>query len=509
MVVSNPGAAGCAVGIFVLLVAAGCSGAEERAEDTTSASSAAAREAQPAQPTEARPDAILKLGDRELAPFVGDLDAMRARRVVRALVAPSRTDFFLDHGQMKGIQAELLSELEGFLNSDLRRESERIRVKIVPVAFAELIPALEAGRGDLAAAFLTETPARRSRVRFVPGLREQVSEVVVTHHRVEAPAHLEGLSGQRVYVLRESSYVDHLLELNERLHAQGLAPVEIEQADPRMESEDILELVNSGVISTTVVDDYKARLWAQVLPGIRLHEHLAIATGRTVGWVVRRDATQLASELTRFTAQTRSGTLLGNILFERYFEQVRWVGDPTTRSERDKLELYIGLFEKYADQFGFEPLALAAQAYQESRLDHSQRSRRGAVGLMQLLPSTARDPNVDVPDIHEVDANVHAGAKYMAFLRDRYFSAPEIDAWNRAALSLAAYNAGPRRIREARSEAARMGLDQNVWFDNVEVATGRLVGREPVRYVANVYKYYVAYRLALGRAAERRGIVAP
>ncbi len=498
----------CAMTIFALLVVAGCSRDEAHSEGPMSPSRTGTREAKPAEPVEARPDAILELGDPELLHFIGDLDEMRARRVVRALVAPSRTDFFLDHGQIRGIQAELLREFAEFLNADGRRESERIRVKFVPVAFGELIPALQAGKGDLAAAFLTETPRRNTLVQFVPGMREQVSEVIVTHRSVEAPSNAEALSGQHVYVLHESSYADHLRELNERLHSKGLAPVEIEQADPRIESEDILELVNSGVVSTTIVDDYKARLWARVLPNIRVHEQVAIATGRTVGWAVRHGSTQLASELARFTSGTRSGTLLGNILFERYFKNVRWVDDPTARAERDKLERYIALFEKYAEKYGFEPLALAAQGYQESRLDHSLRSQRGAIGLMQLLPSTARDPNVGIPDIHSVDANIHAGAKYMAFLRDRYFSAPEIDPWNRTALSLAAYNAGPRKIREARAEATRMGLDPNVWFDNVEIATGRRVGREPVRYVANIYKYYVAYRLVLGRTAERQRIVA-
>jgi membrane-bound lytic murein transglycosylase MltF len=252
-----------------------------------------------------------------------------------------------------------------------------------------------------------------------------------------------------------------------------------------------------------VVDDYKAELWARVLPDISVHEDLAVATGRAVGWAVRHDARQLATALGRFTERTRAGTLLGNILFERYLRDERWVDDPTRRSERDKLRRYLSLFEKYGREYGFEPLALAAQAYQESRLDHSLRSPRGAVGLMQLLPSTAQDPNVGIPDIDDVENNVHAGARYLAFLRDRYFSDPGIDAWNRAALALAAYNAGPQRIRKARAQTARMGLDPDVWFDNVEVATGRQVGREPVRYVANIYKYYVAYRLLLDRRAQR------
>jgi membrane-bound lytic murein transglycosylase MltF len=457
----------------------------------------------PALVPDARRDAVLELGDPELLPFTGDLAEMRERGVVRVLVSPSRTDFFLDHGHIKGLQAELLRELGRFLNADSTRGPRRVRIKYVPVPFSELIPALEAGTGDLVAAFLTETPERRERVRFVPALRERVAEVVVAHRGVDVPSEADGLAGRRVYVLEGSSYAYHLRELNARLRRQGRPPVEIERADPQFGGEDILELVNSGVVDLTVVDDYKAELWARVLPDVEVHDELAIATGRAVGWAVRRDSTELAGALARFTRRARAGTLLGNVLFERYFENVRWIEDPTARSERDKLEQYIALFEKYGARYDLEPLALAAQAYQESRLDHSLRSRRGAIGLMQLLPSTARDPNVGIPDIDDVEKNVHAGAKYLAFVRDRYFSSPEIGPWDRAAFSLAAYNAGPRRIREARNTAGRMGLDRNVWFDNVEVATGRQVGQEPVRYVSNIYMYYVAYRLLHDRAGQR------
>lgn len=481
--------------VFVLALALATTGG-------CSSEEAPAREPEP-EPEQTRTDPLVELGDPELAPFAGDLDAMRERRVVRALVAPSRTDFFLDHGRIRGLQAELLQALEKHLNAGRTRESVRIRVKHVPVAFGDLIPALEEGRGDIAAAFLTQTPERSKRAHFVAGLREQVSEIVVTHRGSERPSTLEDLSGRRLYVLKGSSYLDHLRDLNARLRSAGRPPVEVEEADARLEGEDILELVNSGVVEITIVDDYKARLWAEVLPDIELREDLPLATGRTVGWAVRRDSPQLASELEQFTRKTRSGTLLGNILFERYFEKVQWIDDPTARAERDRLARYIDLFDEYANRYGFEPLAVAAQAYQESRLDHSLRSPRGAVGLMQVLPTTARDPNVGIPDIEDAETNIHAGTKYLAFLRDRYFSDPELDGWNRTAFALAAYNAGPRKIREARAKTARMGLDPNQWFDNVEVATGRHVGREPVRYVANIYKYYVAYRLLLDRAAER------
>lgn len=442
--------------------------------------------------------------DPDLAPFAGDLDGIRERGVLRALVVPSRTDFFVDHGQVRGVQAEFVRELVSRLNEGVRNEAERLRIKFVPVPFSDLLVALRAGRGDIAAAFLTVTPERSEEVAFTSPLRRSVSEVLVTHADADAPEKLEDLAGRRVYVLHGSSYVEHLRALDARLQGEGLDAIEIVESDPRLRSEDILEFVNAGVVELTVVDDYKARLWSRVLPEIAVHESLALADGAQVAWAVRSGSPKLRATIDEFVRDAREGALLGNILLERYFADTQWLEDPTTRSERDKLQRYLGLFRKYGQQYGFDPLALAAQAYQESRLDPDTRSHRGAVGLMQIIPSTAADPNVDIADIDEPEGNIHAGAKYLAFLRDRYFDDPQIDEWDRRALSWAAYNAGPANIRRARARALEMGLDPNAWFGNVEVATAQLVGREPVRYVANIYRYYVAYRLSWIERERRR-----
>jgi membrane-bound lytic murein transglycosylase MltF len=416
--------------------------------------------------------------------------------LIRVLVTPSRTDFFLDSGQIRGIQAEFARELGEQLNRGVGDETRKIRIKFVPASFSELLPELRAGRGDIAAAFLTVTEERSADVAFTDPFRRSVSEVIVTHRDSDELRTLEDLSGRRVYVLNRSSYAEHLRALNLRLQTDGLEPIEIEEADPRLRSEDILEFVNAGVVETTVIDDYKARLWARVLPEIVVHEGLKLTEGNRVAWAVRTDSTRLKSAVDGFVRKVREGALLGNILFERYFEDLQLLKNPNARSERDKLRRYLDLFREYGHRYGFDPLALAAQAYQESGLDPDKRSRKGAVGLMQVLPATAADPQVDVTDIDDPEGNVHAGTKYLAFVRDRYFDDPEIGDWDRLAFAWAAYNAGPKKIREARVLAGRMGLEPNVWFDNVEVAVARRVGREPVRYVANIYRYYVAYRMA-------------
>jgi membrane-bound lytic murein transglycosylase MltF len=146
---------------------------------------------------------------------------------------------------------------------------------------------------------------------------------------------------------------------------------------------------------------------------------------------------------------------------------------------------------------------IAAQGYQESQLDQSRRSQAGAIGIMQLLPATAADPKVGIADITEAEANVHAGVRYLNFLRTHYFDDPAIDRLNQTLLALAAYNAGPARTRGLREMAAAEGLDPNRWFNNVEVIAAREIGRETVQYVANIYKYYLTYRMAIEKLAAR------
>ncbi|TNF92528.1 MAG: transporter substrate-binding domain-containing protein [Gammaproteobacteria bacterium] len=456
--------------------------------------------------TEIPTQSTKRLNDDPVIPhevFRGDLPEMRDRRIIRALVVHSRTDFFLDHGHIRGIQAEYLRGFEKSLNKGIKKEAEKIRIRKIPVSFDQLIPMVEAGYGDIAAHFLTITPERGKRVNFATGRRKKVNEIVVAHSDVTDVNSIKDLAGREAYVLAGSSYYEHLQAVSKSLVDQGAKPIRIREADSRLRSEDIMELVNAGVVDLTVVDDYRAQLWSQLLPNIQLLEDVRVAEDRSIGWVVRKESPKLQQALENYSKQVRKGTKLGNILIQRYFASTRWITNPADQADRDKLNHFLPLFRKYGEKYGFDELALAAQAYQESGLDHSRKSHAGAVGIMQLLPTTAVDKNVDIPDISKVEDNIHAGAKYLAFLRDRYFSGEEISPFDRIAFSWAAYNAGPAKVRKIRKEAKNMGLDPNVWFNNVEVAAGKLVGTEPVRYVANIHKYYIAYRLARAHKEDK------
>jgi membrane-bound lytic murein transglycosylase MltF len=297
-----------------------------------------------------------------------------------------------------------------------------------------------------------------------------------------------------------------LLALSERLEAAGGEAIRVEEADPRLVTEDLLEMVNSGALELTVADSHIAEAWTEVLPAITVREDLAIQTGGEISWAVRHGTTDLLASLDAFVAGHKRGSLLGNIFFKRYYGASKWIGNPLAVSEAARLEEHIALFQEYAGRYGIDWLALAAQAYQESGIDQSRRSGAGAVGVMQLLPSTAADKSVGIPDIEDLENNIHAGAKYLAFLRDRYFDDPAIEPAARLDFAWAAYNAGPARVRGLRRKAEERGLDPNRWFFHVEKIAAEEIGRETVDYVANINKYYLAYRLQF-EAAQRREAV--
>lgn len=452
-------------------------------------------------------------GPRELASFdpqlglarewTGDLDGMVERRYLRALVTSSKTHYFLDGAVQRGLAYEGLRELEKFLNQRLATGTLKLNVVILPVERDELIPALERGLGDLAAANLTVTPGRLERVDFAEPFTRSVEELVVTGPGSAKLASLDRLSGLEVHVRRSSSFWQSLEAVNRGLAERGLAPVEVVQAEEFLETEDLLEMVNAGLIPATVADSHIVDFWREVFDGLVVHDGIPIREGGSIAWAVRKGCPQLKAAVDDFARANRVGTLTTNTLLKRYLQANPWVRNPMTAADRKRFEATVHLFQRYGERYGFDHLMLTALAYQESRLDQTVRSRAGAVGVMQIRPTTAADPNVGIPDVAGLEDNIHAGTKYLAFLRDRYFSDPELDEVNRTLLTFAAYNAGPARVRQLRADAEERGLDPDRWFGNVEVSAARRIGRETVQYVGNIAKYWVAYRLA-ARQMERK-----
>ena len=428
--------------------------------------------------------------------FTGDYDEMVKRRVIRAGVAVNRTHYFIDKGVQRGIAYEALTLFEEELNKKLNTGLLKVHVAFVPLPRDQLLPALTDGRVDLVAAQLTVTPERQKIVDFSAPARSNVSEIVVAHKTAPAIATPADLSGKEVFVRRTSSYYSSLVALNETLQGQKKAPVTIKEAPEALEDDDILEMVNAGLVPLTVVDDYQATFWQKIFPDLRLDKGAALRTGGNLAVAVRKNNPKLRDEVSAWIKTHGLDTWFGKAMQKKYLESTRYAGNATNDAERKKLRAVVELFRKYGDKYDMDFLLMAAQGFQESRLDQDAKSHVGAIGIMQIMPATGKE--LAVGDITQLEPNVHGGVKYMRRLIDTEFkNDPTMTPLNKGLMAFAAYNAGPGRLRQLRRLTRERGLDANVWFGNVEQLTSEKVGRETVTYVSNIYKYYVAYRLVM------------
>jgi membrane-bound lytic murein transglycosylase MltF len=435
--------------------------------------------------------------------WTGDLDGMAERRVVRMLVPYSKTFYFLDGPDQRGVTYELSRAFEEQLNKQLKTKALRVEVAIIPTPYDRLVSGVAEGYGDIAAGNLTITEGRLQLVDFSDPLYSDVSEVVVTPKSASPMQSEADLAGREIYVRPSSSYHESLLALNERLQATGQQPAVIVEANELLDDEDLLEMVHAEMIPAVLVDRHQVDFWGGVLDNLQIHEAVPLRQGGQIAWAIRKDSPQLAAALNDFVKTSKKGTQLGNILIKRYFGSTKWVGKALSEDGLDRFHDTAPVFQVYAETYDFDWLLLIAQAYQESGLDQSVKSNAGAVGIMQVLPSTAADPSVGIKDISTIENNIHAGTKYMRFMLDNYMNPDELDALNRGLFALASYNAGPNRIARLREKAAAQGYDPNRWFHNVEYVVAEEVGREPVRYVSNIFKYYIAYQGSM-RSLEAR-----
>jgi membrane-bound lytic murein transglycosylase MltF len=451
-------------------------------------------------PSEIEEDALVAV----LAePWTGDLDGIVERGYLRFGTAYNPIMLSYDGPKQQGLSVDLAAEFEKHLRKTLGKSARNLTVVLTPLPREGMLDALIGGTVDVLAANLTITPERAARMDFAEPIYKGVAEITVTGPAAPPIEGFDDLAKTQVHVRRSSSYFEHLTALNARRVAEGAAPIPVVEADENLEDNDLIELVDVGVIPAVIVDSHKAELWAKIFEHVTLRSDLAVNEGGEIAWAMRKHSPQLMATVNGFMDEARKGTALGNILFKRYLVETDRVRNALAPGEDTKFVETIDFIRTHAAAYDFDGLLIAAQGYQESGLDQSKRSHVGAIGIMQIMPATARDPNVGIADIHVAERNVEAGVKYLDFLRDRYFSDPAMSPLDRALFSFAAYNAGPGNIAKARKRAAQMGLDPKVWFNQVELAAARVISREPVIYVRNILKYYVTYRLFDERRAAR------
>jgi membrane-bound lytic murein transglycosylase MltF len=436
--------------------------------------------------------------------WTGDFDKMLERRMIRVYAPFSRSLYFNDKGRERGIAVELVRDWERYLNIKYAKQLGKrpLTIYIAPATRDKLLPYVTEGLADVAIGNLTVTEERLKEVDFVPGDegRRTISEVVVTGPKSPELKSIDDLSGKRVHVRKASSYYESLQKLNERLRQEGRAEVELVLVPDALEDEDLMEMLDAGLVELQIVDDWKAHMWAQVLPKVKVRGDLVLRADAKTGWAIRKDSPQLSGEIDDFFRNWAMKQGVADYRMNAYMKNVKELKDPTASAEYKRFQSTLALFEKYGNKYGFDPLMLAAQGYQESQLNQNAKSSVGAIGVMQLMPTTGEQ--MKVGDIHVTDSNVHAGAKYMDQLMTTYFGGVQFSEGNRPLFAFASYNCGPGNVARARSEAEKRGLDPNKWFNNVELVVAEKIGTETTTYVRNIYKYYVAYRLTLDAQAE-------
>ncbi len=436
------------------------------------------------------PAAARLTGPPEAQPAVArDLAQIRASGVLRILVNQSRNSSGEVKGQAIGVEYHRLRAFEQYLNRNAR-DGRRLVLKIIPTAKDQLLGALLRGEGDLVAPGELLTVRGEHKVSASRAIRSDVPLVFVGRKGNRTYARLEQLSGRSLALPAGSAAAAALVGINSQLAARKLAPIGIEWVDPSLAVEDVLEMVQAGILPFTAVELPIAERWAKVMPKLRLDRNLVLANDGDLSWFVSRDAPMLRASIDRFLNDYRSPDDQ-DAVFQRVYRRLYRVHNPLGRAERQRLEKVRGVLQRHGEQQGFDWLTLAALAYKESTLNPAARGAGGATGLMQITPAAAR--SVGVANIQGLENNVQASARYLASIRRMYFASAQLNERERLAFVLAAYNLGPQRVQSLRAEARRRGLNANQWFFQVERIAMEQLGMGVVSYVNSVNKYYLAY----------------
>jgi membrane-bound lytic murein transglycosylase MltF len=433
----------------------------------------------------------------------GDLDSIIARGYIRVLVPYSKTYYYVEGMKRFGLAFELVNLFEKELNKKLKYYPPKIRVIFIPVSRKHILPLLMEGHADMIASGFTITPERAKLVDFSSPTITGIRDIVVGGPGAPPIRSIADLEGKHVCVRENTSFQSSLIRLNDSLKKAGRKPMIIDFTDPYLESEDILDMVNQGMIPFTVVPEDLGTLWKNVYSNIKVYTNIAVDSNVSYGWAFRKNSPKLKSMVNGFVSTIKRGTTTGNMIYDKFLKNKGRLRNAQSREALADLEKFKTLFKKYGKTYSFDWMLLSAQAFQESQLKQQTVSHMGAVGVMQLLPSTASQPPISIPNVKTADNNIHAGVKYMRYLIDKFYAREQMDTLNEELFALAAYNCGPGNVRKLRRGATERGLDPNIWFDNVEILAAHHIGRETVQYVSNIYMYYRSYQ-ALQRYKDLR-----
>ena len=261
-----------------------------------------------------------ELIDNVMQSRMGDLDEMLETRMIRVLVLPSKIMFEIDKGKKSGFIYELMMQFEKEINAHypLKNKHLKTRVVFIPVSKDQLIPWLLEGRGDIAVGNISITPKRKLKIDFSDPFASKINAIVVSGPSSPELNTLADLSGKEVYVHDSSSYREYLEKTNFYLTEAGIAAIKIKKIPEALEGEEVLEILNAGLIPITVKDEYQAKFWSQVFTYITLHPNIILKENDEFAWMMRKNSPKLKSEINTFIKKHKKGTTLGDTLIKRY-----------------------------------------------------------------------------------------------------------------------------------------------------------------------------------------------
>lgn len=429
----------------------------------------------------------------------GDLPVILQNQSLRVLVAYDNVSFFMNKGHQDGLYVALMKEFEKYLQTKYR-EAKRLKIYFIPVRQDQMMQRISDGYGDIAMGVSPTNDFRRY-VDFTIPEKLWLKEISVTRSGSKPIEKIEDFAGRFIWVRESSSYYESLKVINTYLKAMKLKPITIIKADEFLTDADLVDMVSKGEILATIVNDSKLVVWKRMFKGVSFNTEVPLKVNGTLAWAIRHESKLLYREVNLFLRQYRDGTKNGKPIYDKYMRTSPTYVSRYSRPANEWLGIkadtflkYSRIFRNYGDKYNIDWMLLMAQSYQESTLNPDARSNRGAVGIMQVLPSTASEWYININSVHDIDNNVHAGTKYMRYMLDNYFGEKSIDVGEKILFALASYNCGPNRIMKYRREAKDNGLDPNKWFDNVEKIAMEHSALETVKYVRNISSLYVSYQ---------------
>lgn len=407
---------------------------------------------------------------------------------VRMGVPYERVTYVDSKNHILGSSPEIAKYLSKFLSNKYKKT---IRVSLVPTTPGKLVDLLDQGKADFVLIYPHQYEKQLESGKYLRYSRPHFEESLIVSTAGSAPiSSLLDLSGQDICVsrLKDTSALD---DANRKLISSGKKPINIYQDKHVLDDEDFLQMLDGKLISHTYVAKWKANLWKPLFTNIQINEATQIPDGSPGDLVVTEENKALAEDIINYAASPDLEEALNVYRKNEFAIRKNALKSPVTPAEWKRFEGMHSYFRMYGSQNRLDPLFLAGLGFQESMLNQNAISPSGAIGVMQLLPSTGE--SLHVGNIHQLEPNIHAGAKYISSLLYALTIEGDLSDHERSLFAVAAYNAGPNNIRKARELAGKMGFDPNKWFGNVEMATAKLFGSETFLYVRNVYKYYVTY----------------